>query len=181
MEQYIPVSLLNDFVYSPSSIYLHSIYQEFDQSIYKSRFQTNGTLNHTTIDNGKYSTSANTLQGTMFYCQKYGLCGRIDIFDIKKGLLIERKSCIKQLFPGYRFQLYAQMFGLIEQGHIVKQLCLHSLEDNKRYPISLPNELELAEFENLINQLKNFDPLDLLNQKHLDQNCQISIYNNLAF
>ena len=65
MEQYIPVSLLNDFVYSPSSIYLHSIYQEFDQSIYKSRFQTNGTLNHTTIDNGKYSTSANTLQGTI--------------------------------------------------------------------------------------------------------------------
>jgi CRISPR-associated exonuclease Cas4 len=181
MEQYIPVSLINDFLYSPDSIYLHSLYHDFDDSTYKDRPQLNGLLNHKSVDTKTYSTSKFLLQNTPFYSQKYGLCGKIDIFNTKTGELIERKSKIKTIHQGYIYQLYAQMFALLEQGYKVKKLTLHSLEENKRYPISLPTLVEIDEFETTITKLKNWDPLSLLQRTHTDHNSQISIYNNLSF
>jgi CRISPR-associated exonuclease Cas4 len=181
MEQYISISLLNDFIYSPDSIYLHSLYQDFDQSIYKDTPQINGTLNHTSIDSKTYSTSKHILQNTMVFSQQYGICGKVDVFNIRTGELVERKSRIKTVYPGYRFQLYAQYFGLLEQGYKVKKLFLHSLEDNKRYPIKLPAGTELEVFEKVLNQLKKFDPLSLLHKNHVDHKADISIYHNLGF
>ena len=181
MEQYIPVSLLNDFLYSPDSIYLHSLFKEFDDSLYKDKPQLNGILNHKTIDSKTYSTSKHLLQNTAFYSQKYGLCGKIDIFNTKTGELIERKSKIKTIHTGYIYQLYAQMFGLQELGLKVNKLSIHSLEDNKRYAIPLPTQPEIEGFEHTLHQLKNFNPLSLLHKTHTDHNSQISIYNNLSF
>jgi CRISPR-associated exonuclease Cas4 len=181
MEQYIPISLLNDFCYSPDSIYLHSLYQDFDDSLYKDKPQINGILNHTAIDSKTYSTSKHLLQNTMFFCQKYGLCGKIDVYDTKMGELIERKSKIKTIHLGYLYQLYAQYFALLEQGYQPKKLFLHSLEDNKRYPITIPNPEQIQEFETNLTKLKNFNPLDLLSKPHTDHNSQISIYTNLSF
>jgi CRISPR-associated exonuclease Cas4 len=181
MEQYIPISLLNDFVYSPDSIYLHSLYQDFDESLYKDKPQINGNLNHAPIDTKTYSSSKHLLQNTMFFSQKYGLCGKIDIYNTKTGELIERKSKIKTIYPGYKYQLYAQLFALQEQGYKVKTLYLHSLEDNKRYQIPMPSPQEIQEFEQNLQKLKNFNPLDLLQKPHTDNNSQISIYSNLSF
>lgn len=180
MEYYITASLLNDFLYSPTSIYLHGVYQDFDETIYKDKPQVNGTINHLAIDKGNYSNSKWILTGTMFYSQNYGICGKIDIFDIKKGLLRERKSLVKTMHLGYIYQLYAQMFGLQEAGYIVKKLEIYSMEDNKTYPVQIPNQSQIHDFAQLIEKIKNFNPLTILNH-HTDQNTNISIYSNLGF
>jgi CRISPR-associated exonuclease Cas4 len=121
------------------------------------------------------------LQGTNIFCDKYGICGKLDTFDTKKGLLRERKSKIKQIHLGYIYQLYAQMFCLIEMGYTVKALQIYSMEDNKVYIIDLPNVKQILEFEEIINQIKNFDPIQVLSKMQNDHNAQISIYKNLAF
>jgi CRISPR-associated exonuclease Cas4 len=181
MEYYIPISLINDYLYSPESIYLHLVYQDFDTTLYKDTPQINGVINHAKVDNAQYSKSKHILQGTNIFCDKYGICGKLDTFDTKKGLLRERKSKIKQIHLGYIYQLYAQMFCLIEMGYTVKALQIYSMEDNKVYIIDLPNVKQILEFEEIINQIKNFDPIQVLSKMQNDHNAQISIYKNLAF
>lgn len=181
MEAYIPASLLNDFAYCPESIYLHMVYQDFAEYIYKDIPQANGTLNHKTIDTNTYSSSKHILQGLSFYCEKYCICGKIDTFNTKTGVLVERKSRLKTVHPGYRFQLYAQMFGLQEMGFTVNKLFFHSLEDNKRYAIQKPTLEELEEFEACVSAIRNFNPLTILENRHSSHNSTISIYNNLTF
>jgi len=125
MERYIPISYLNDFLYCPESNYLHGIYQDFDHSLYQSHFQVNGKIHHTNVDHANYSTSSNILQGTSVYSSKYKLFGKIDLFEIDEGRLIERKARISKVFLGHKYQLYAQMFGLNEAGFEVKTLAVH--------------------------------------------------------
>lgn len=181
MEDYIPVSFLNDFIYSPESIYLHLAYQDFDTSLYHDTPQVKGRLNHSNIDSQSFSNSKDWLQGTMFYCSHLRLCGRIDLFNIKSGILIERKTKIKTIFPGYRFQLYAQMLGLQELGYCVESLQIYSLEDNKKYPVAKPTKDDWQDLENLVKQIRNYNPLQELEQKNFDTKSQISIYKNLTF
>ena len=44
MTDYIPLSVLNDFVFCPYSIYLHQVYMEADEDVYKAAPQTRGTV-----------------------------------------------------------------------------------------------------------------------------------------
>ena len=46
MDDYIQLSTLNDFIFCPYSIYLHSVYMESDGDLYKAVPQTKGTLAH---------------------------------------------------------------------------------------------------------------------------------------
>jgi CRISPR-associated exonuclease Cas4 len=180
MEDVIQISKLNDFYYSPESLYLHSVYESFAETDYKDLPQTRGKLNHETIESGNFSNRKNVLQGVSVYSEKYGLVGKIDTFDISSGTLTERKTRIKQVYPGYRYQLYAEMFGLLEMGYTVNKLQLYSMEDNKTYPLNLPSPAELIEFETLISKIRAFNPLDLLRQK-ADHKSDISIYGELGF
>jgi CRISPR-associated exonuclease Cas4 len=180
MENYITIAKINDFLYSPESLYLHSVYEEFDSSTYQGTYQINGLINHESIDNNKYSSKKSILQGTMVYCVKYNLCGRLDIFFIDDKKIVERKSKVNALFKGFEYQLYAQYFCLLEMGFEVEKLYLYSYEDNKNYEIPLPNDIDVLEFENLLFKINNFDPLTILNEAHSDENSKISIYNNLT-
>ena len=56
MDDYIPLSTLNDFIFCPYSIYLHSVYMESDGDLYKAAPQTKGTLAHQGVDEKKGST-----------------------------------------------------------------------------------------------------------------------------
>ena len=105
MEQYIQISKLNDFLYSPASVYLHSVYEDFSGKFYKAKPQIEGTLNHEKIDSGNYSTKRKVLSGMTIYSEEFNLVGKIDIFDIEKGELIERKTKIKKVHQGYEVQL----------------------------------------------------------------------------
>ena len=156
MESYIQISKLNDFVFCPKSIYFHGVFESFSEKTYHDTPQTVGKIKHEIIENGEYSSLKRYLQATDVYSEKYGLCGKIDIFDIETGLLIERKYKINKIYDGYRYQLYAQAFCLGEMGYIVNGLRIHSLADNKRYTINMPEGNELAEFEQLIENMKRF-------------------------
>ncbi len=180
MEQYISISQINDFLYSPASLYMHTAYQDYTANVFKSRDQINGTIKHENIDAGKYSTSKHIISGKMVYSHKYGLIGKIDIFDTKTGLLVERKARIKNIYKGYRYQLYAQMFALEEMGYEVQTLALHSLEDNRRHIIYKPREKEKFEFAQIIQQMRDFSAEKLLSS-HTDDRGFNSIYGGLSW
>lgn len=176
MENPINITLLNDFIFCPLSIYYHNLYGEIETKLYQNHFQINGSYAHKTVDTNKYSTSAHILQGTSVYSKKYNLIGKIDVFDIKKKLLTERKNKITDVFDGYIFQLYAQYFALVEMGYEVEHLQLYSMIDNKKYKINLPTEdaLMLEKFEITLNKLNNFKFNSFTQQNALK--CRNCIY-----
>ena len=178
MESYIQISKINDFLYSPKSLYLHSVYEGFDQSAYHETPQKAGKINHEAIESGKYSTAKRYLQGLAVYSEKYNLGGKIDIYDMETKSLIERKTRVKKIHQGYRFQLYAQMFALQEAGYVVEKLYIHSLEDNKRYSIPLPAEKEIKQFQTTLRKMRSCDPMKEIRKNDL---CEISIYRHLSF
>ena len=159
MEETILISYLNDFIFCPISIYFHKLYGKLDKNTYQSTDQINGTNAHRAIDTKKYSTRKNILQGIEVFSAKYNIQGKIDIFDIEKQKLIERKKRVAQIYDGYIFQLYAQYYGLIEMGYSVKHLVIHSMNYNKNYNIKLPEEdINMKEkFEKLIKNIQEFD------------------------
>jgi CRISPR-associated protein Cas4 len=105
--------------------------------------------------------------------------GKIDIYDRDKHALIERKTRIKKIYDGYKYQLYAQYFGLTEMGYQVDRLGFHSMEDNKNYDLDLPHGQELKKFEDLLTKIRNYD---ILRDNYLakPEKCQNCIYKNLC-
>lgn len=181
MEQYIRISTINDFLYSPKSLYLHGVYESFDQSMYHELPQKKGKLNHENIDNGTYSTAKRYLQGLTVYSEKYNIGGKIDVYDCATKTLIERKTRIKAIHDGQRFQLYAQMFALQEMGYEVEHLRIHSLEDNKRYAIDLPSADDVRKFEETLAAMRAYDPLTYVEASKTQQLCDMSIYRHLTY
>ena len=92
MEDLILISNLNDFIFCPVSIYFHKLYGKLDKKLYQSEYQINGTNAHKAIDNKKYSSRKNILQGIDIYSSKYGIEGKIDIFDIAKKELVSQNE-----------------------------------------------------------------------------------------
>ena len=74
------------------------------------------------------------------YSEKYGVIGKIDMYDENKKLLVERKKHVNKIYDGYVFQLYAQYFAMLEMGYTISSLEIRSLDDNKKYKIALPNQ-----------------------------------------
>lgn len=179
MEQYIQISKINDFIFCPKSVFLHSIYEGFDESTYHDTPQIVGKINHENIDNGTYSTAKKFLQGLPVYSRQYNVMGKIDIYDSEKKYLIERKTKIKKIYDGYKYQLYAQYFSMKEMGYEIEKLFLHSLNDNKRYEIPLPDSKEINKFERVIRWMQKFDIL--YDQVEVSPaKCDNCIYRNLC-
>ena len=172
MESYIQISKINDFIFCPRSIYFHAVYEQFHQKTYHRTPQLAGKIKHKNIEKGEYSTAKRYLQALEVYSEKYGIMGKIDIYDRDEKALIERKNKVKKIYDGYRYQLYAQMFCLNEMGYMVDYLFIHSLSDNKRYPIPLPEGEFLKAFEDTIKQIHSFDVSDfpvIENRQKCDQ------------
>lgn len=159
MDELIQISQLNDFTFCPASIYFHNLYGNMDTMLYQSEYQINGTAAHKKIDDGTYSSRKNIINGIDVYCERYGLKGKIDTFDVNSGILTERKNYVSNIYDGQVFQLYGQFFSLDEMGYVVKKLIIHSIKDNRNYIISLPYEDEtmLNKFENMIKLIRKFD------------------------
>lgn len=146
--------------------------------MYHERPQKSGKLAHETIDKQIYSTEKKWLQGIDVYSQQYGICGKIDLFNSDTGALVERKNKIKQIYDGYRYQVYAQMFCLREMGYEVKSIFLHSLSDNKRYEIPIPTLSEEQEFAEIIQQMKTYKITDPISPN--PNKCAQCIYRELC-
>lgn len=125
---------------------------------YQSADQINGTAAHQHVDEGTYSDKCSILMGMDVFCERYGLIGKIDIYDAENKVLRERKKKIKQVYDGYIFQLYAQYFSLIEMGYDVAKIELYSMDDHKTYTVEIPkdNPEMLNKFESTIYDIQNF-------------------------
>lgn len=180
MENPILITWLNDFIFCPISIYFHNLYGETNRLSLQEPRQINGTAAHENIDTGKYSTRKSILSGISVYSDQYDLTGKIDLFDTVKGELVERKKKIKTVYDGYIFQLYAQCLCLREMGYFVRLLTLRSLDDNKRYPVPLPEKdpVMLEKFCSVLDQLKSFD-MESYQQTNA-QKCANCIYEPLC-
>jgi hypothetical protein len=181
MENYIPISYINDFIFCPRSIYNHQMYQNRDELLYQGEKQKEGKAAHQKIDNKEYSDKKNVLQNFEVFSARYHLFGKIDVFDVDKGLLTERKNNIKTIYDGYVFQLYAQYFGLSEMGFNVEKMALYDFTKNKVYPIDLPqnNKLMFDKFEKTLNEMANFSLLRENFSANISK-CEKCIYNLLC-
>lgn len=177
MENPIAISKINDFIFCPMSLYYHSIYERYNENVYHQTPQKVGKIKHENIEQGKFVTSKHIMQGTPIYCEKYNLAGKIDIYDTIKFELIERKYKVTKIYDGYRFQLYAQMFCLVEMGFRVDKMFIHSLCDNKRYEVTKPAKEELKYFEDTLEKMTNFCPVNI---KTNSAKCQHCIYAELC-
>lgn len=177
MESYIQISKLNDFLFCPKTLYLHSVYESFGQQTYHQTPQVAGKIKHENIEAGKYSTAKKYLQGLEVCSEEYGILGKIDIYDKENQILIERKNKVKNIYEGYLMQVWAQTVCLEEMGYPVKKIFIHSLSDNKRYPVDVPGPKEKLKLKSLIEQIYNFNIKDYTN--HKCPRCSMSIYGNL--
>ena len=73
MEELIRITLLNDFIYCPVSIYFHNLYGSMDTMIYQGSKQLDGKAAHKTVDAQSASTSKNIVTGLDVFSEKYGL------------------------------------------------------------------------------------------------------------
>ena len=178
-EDYILITQLNDFLFCPKSLYFGSIYKKnWNDDNFEQKAQLAGKQAHKSIDEGKYSSKKSILQNQTVVSTKLGLIGKIDIFDIEKSQLTERKNNITGIYEGHKFQLYAQTFCLQEAGYNVDNLRLYDSTKNIVYPIEKPDDMEdiLAE---LVLKIRNFTSNDLL--EHSCSHCQQNIYRELNF
>ena len=151
MDDLIPISYLNDFIFCPVSIYFHQLYGAQERLTYQCSDQINGTAAHKTVDSSTYSTRKNILQGISVYSEELRLIGKIDVFYQDTGILVERKKRIKTIYDGYVFQIYAQCYCLREMNYTVSSLKLYSMDDNKSFAIPLPeNDREMPKMKKRI-------------------------------
>ena len=180
MENPILITWLNDYIFCPVSIYFHNLYGLVDSISFQESSQINGASAHENIDSGRYSSRKDILSGISVYSSRYNLVGKIDVFDIGKGELIERKKKIRTVYDGYIYQLYAQYFALTEMGYSVRKLTLHSLDDNRSYPVLLPEENRemYAGFVSLLSSMVSFDLISFHQENR--QKCARCIYEPLC-
>lgn len=179
MDQYIKISTLNDFIFCPKSIYFHNLYDRYDNQVYHQKSQIEWKINHSSIDNKKYSTSKNILQWIFVYSEKYKLCWKIDLYHIEKKSLLERKTYIEKVYQWYIWQIYWQYFWMKEMWYKVEKLKIYSMKDNKVHEIPLPTKLEIEKFERFLDLYRLFDP----NNQYFKQNpnkCKKCIYSELC-
>ena len=161
MESYLMITQMNDFVFCPRSIYFHDVYRaNYAESVFHATPQVEGRAVHQTIDEGIYSSLKAVITGMSVYSERYQLLGCIDILDTASGLLTERKNAVSAVWPGFRYQLYAQYYALTEMGYSVSAMRLHSLKNNRLYPVSLPDDRDRMEFEHVLSDIRRFSLSD---------------------
>lgn len=181
MENYIPISFLNDFIFCPRSIYFHQVYGNVEQEMYHCHIQIEGKAAHSSIEKRFYSTRKDVLMGIDVYCEKYNIVGKIDIYDISAKKLVERKNRIVKIYDGFIFQLYAQTFALREMGYEVEHIALYDKTHNIMHPVNLPENdiLMFQKFEKLIQDINSFS-LTNKDFRPNENKCKTCIYSQLC-
>lgn len=178
MRDYIPISILNDYVFCPYSVYLHNVYKDTDESMYHATPQVKGRTAHKAIDTKAVHKVSTDLIAISVVSDELGVYGKIDIFYREKGLLVERKYQISQIFRGQLYQLWSQYYSLLEMGYNVSSLAFYETSKNKMHQVALPTMLEKNELIDFIEQYKRYDPLGPL---RINVNkCRHCIYCNLC-
>jgi CRISPR-associated protein Cas4 len=141
--------------------------------------QVRGNELHAAVDKRRYSNRKEILQGMSIYSEELQIQGKLDTFDTKTGELIERKSHLATMYPGYYMQLYAEYFCLVEMGYKPKRLAFYSMKDNKKYPAKPPGEPEKQQLRDVVQQMQTYTPKMLM--AHHCPNCDTNIYSPLTW
>lgn len=157
-EEYISISMLNDFIFCPYSIYLHNVYMSTDEGFYQATPQTKGQAAHQIEDQKTEQSKGCNLIGLPVYSAELGLMGKIDLYKKNTKQLIERKYNLKQIFKGQLYQLWAQYWCMIEMGYEIHAIAFHEISSNTLIPIKLPTDRDKKELKYFINQFKTYEP-----------------------
>ena len=179
MIDYIPLSTLNDYIFCPYSIYLHSVYMESDEDLFKAKPQIEGTIVHQATDRKTSSTRKEDIMSLPVFSDEFGISGKIDVFKQDKHLLIERKNNLKQIFRGQIYQLWGQYFCMTEMGYDVRKLAFYEISTNKMIAVELPGESGRKELMEFIERFKNYNPLHSYIKTNPNK-CAHCIYCNLC-
>lgn len=178
MEDYIQISLLNDFTFCPYSIYLHNVYKETSEDTYHAVPQVNGRLVHKAIDEHSYSSRRRDLTSINVFSDKLGISGKIDLYREDTNMLIERKFKLKYIFKGHLYQIWAQYFCMVEMGFVIDKLAFYEISSNKTIPVYIPGEKEFDEIKDFIKRFKEYSPeADIITNPNKCKHC---IYCNLC-
>ncbi|MCE2615801.1 type V CRISPR-associated protein Cas4 [Phocaeicola oris] len=158
MQDYISISTLNDFIFCPYSIYLHNIYMDTDETMYHAIPQTKGKIAHEPTDHKTSSNRSDVILSLPVYSERFHIMGKIDVYKRKEKILIERKYNLKKIYRGQIYQLWAQMFCLLEMGYEVNAIAFYEISTNKMIPVEIPTKVQEREFEDFINQFQTYDP-----------------------
>ena len=179
MNDYIPLSTLNDFIFCPYSIYLHSVYMETAEDIYKATPQTKGTIAHRGVDEKNGSTRKSEIMSLPVYSDEFGISGKIDVYKQDRHLLIERKNNLKHIFRGQIYQLWGQYFCMKEMGYEVERLAFYEISTNKMMDVELPGESGRQELLGFIDKFRSYDPSITPINVNINK-CMHCIYCNLC-
>ena len=100
MEEPIPATCLNDYIFCPASIYFHQMFDDKNVRTFQKKEQINGTAAHEAVDNNHYSTSSDVITSLEVYSEKYMLISKIDIYNSRTKTIIERKKKIRRIYDG---------------------------------------------------------------------------------
>lgn len=150
MESYISIATLNEFIFCPYSIYLHAVYMESDEDVYKAAPQLSGSNAHKAIDERHSSTRKEDIMALPVYSDELGLKGAIDIYKGHQRLLIERKNHLRQIYRGQLYQLWAQYFCMTEMGYVIEKIAFYDISANKMMYQPLPTSKDKEELKSFI-------------------------------
>lgn len=179
MEDYIPLSKLNDFIFCPYSIYLHSVYEMTDDDLYKAKPQLLGTRAHEGADNKTGSTRKADVFALPVISHTLGITGKIDVYKSDRRLLIERKNNLKTIYRGQLYQIWGQFFCMTEMGYEIEKLAFYEVSTNKMTYLDLPGEEQRGELKLLIDKMKAYNVLETPIEVNPNK-CQHCIYCNLC-
>lgn len=179
MNDYISISTLNDFIFCPYSIYLHNVYMEADEDIFKATPQIRGTQAHSGVDKKTGSSRSCDILSLPVCSNTLGLYGVIDIYKSDKALLIERKYQLKNIYRGQLYQLWAQYFCMTEMGYEVRQIAFYEISTNKLLPQATPKQAEKEELIDYLAALRSYNPVSDKSKPNPNK-CVHCIYCNLC-
>ncbi len=177
MNDHIPLSYLNDFIFCPYSIYLHQIFDSGESETFSAAPQQKGKTAHTKIDSP--TVHAKGMRGIYVISDKLKLFGKIDVYYPDSKHLIEYKRQIKTVYQGFYYQIWAQYFCLIEMGFKVDSLELVSMIDKKRLALDIPSKAEFEELSSHVNKIMTFDPFSFCAEVNQNK-CRHCIYSSLC-
>lgn len=157
MDGYISFSELNDFLFCPESLALHTLYKNYKTATYHDTSQTDGKAAHETIDTDSYQRGG-WETGVWLCSPELHLYGRCDLYHPESGALVERKRTIHKLYDGQRMQIWAQALCLQDMHRPVHTLTIHSLTDNRRYHLDPPDETIRTRVQALVVSMRQFHP-----------------------
>ncbi len=175
MNNYIPITWLNDFIFCPYSVYLHQIYGKGQEEVYHTKKQAKGKRLHAFVE---FDKNKETMTNAYVYSGELEIYGKIDTYDLDTGLLIEYKSKATRIYRGYYYQIWSQYYCLIEMGFEVKSLAFYDFKLAELINIEAPNKENYAELKNHIQYIKSFD-FDRIQQVNINK-CKNCIYINLC-